>query len=1225
MVNSYSNQMGFEHDIFSPNAMNDISDWDDELGDMQKSVRGSSGNAMSFTVKEFADFDGRNSVMAQRISGVVAEQADTILNAAPEGIFDDVSDALKMWGGDTVWGGGKQTESTMKYTYGMQHLRMMNLLNGNVAGQFNKDLRDGFGLTQHLYDVMRFQGRIAGIGVATVAAGAIIVSGGTALLAESVLLSTIGLGATGLVVESITGWGIGVNNGTDFGSWTVQKLAGGIRGVFSDEELEIETDLKDGTVGIAGAKLIVIETMTTDTLKHDTFKFRQGVHIGVPHAVYVERVVTRNGQVFGTEEISLDKYIEKQGDEVNGLNLYDIFTNKNHDYKKFDNTVLISEDTTTLVHVHKVVANSNDPHLTYRYHGQVFDERIPLSTTVYNQGGNATETHYKIPNGKIVYSEFHKNTEDEENELFKPTLSSLLLGTAGQYSINGPESGLTPTGNLITLMACNDVKMGYLDVIRAQKRLNNARKEIKRFEIVQSATSPLIASGQALTFTRSKSAPSIFEAMTLIPQVPLLATHSKVASMGASVANAMLVVQLGMDLLTVGAVSRFSGMTIGNLASKKPTGNILPQKTNLKVGVGEAAISHSEKAVERAIEEEILINNHSRFWSDIGSFKSLNEYFTDAKEMIKNAIHQRPVIDYIEEEKLFNKTLHASVETEVNTLGKTFRSNNFTVKKAIGKFSNRIWSTTKTITAINVVTGKYGLDVVSYVDQNLSNAHEFMFGSFYQALINESSTIAFNTPIVSGLVSGQSFMIIAFSFSAKEMHAYHKNMELANATEELKHAKLEFDRTKSDFGDVVTNADSELNKIGLKVDVEELMKSGEVHVYQYTRTDGVKSRSVTMATVDEAQILTNIDEMKRRVVGAEMDNTLQVKRDKYVLSSSMLSNNYSITQALEENEKMANRLGLEVENGKIYSIGSSVPLTGSSLSETLVERLANTELRNDLQSVTGLYRELTGNNLKSMNGIFSTNEVFEKKLATDPELAARVGVCFIEGIPFDLNEVVDNMFDGNYGRYYSKLESLKYDSIVSNSISSLSGDDIKNKALDYIENGYKGLSNKDTFSNSVMDDYARISKSTPDSIDGAVYSNIVTSNIEYVNIGIHKNFFRSAVILTAFGTRDPLTTEGMYLNDAFTLQPHVHASGISSSMLRSMDTGVPMSIMGFGKYAMSPASGFDSWFDELIDDEFSSLHDNISLDYGFFNTVLFGESETEVEGGGEFDKKNNRK
>ena len=1224
MVHSYSIQMGFEDDIFSPNAMNDVSNWDDELDDMQKSVSGSRGSAMSFTVKEFADFDGRNSAMAQRISGVVAEQADTILNAAPEGIFDDVSDALKMWGGDTVWGGGKQTESTMKYTYGMQHLRMMNLLNGNVAGQFNKDLRDGFGLTQHLYDVMRFQGRIAGIGVATVAAGTIIASGGTALLAESALLSTIGLGATGLVVESITGWGIGVNNGTGFGSRTVQEFAGGIRGVFSDEDLEIKTNLKDGTVGIAGAKLIVIETVTTDTLKHDTFKFRQGVQIGIPHAVYVERVVTRNGQVLGTEEIILDKYIKKQGDEVNGLNLRDIVTKKNHDYKKFDNTVLISEDTTTLVHVHKVVANGDDPHLTYRYHGQAFDERIALSTTIYNQGGNAIETHYKIPNGKIVYSEFHKNTVDEEDELFKPTLSSLLLGTAGQYSINGLESGLTPTGNIVTLMACNDVKMGYLDVIRAQQRLNNARKEIKRFEIMQAATSPLIASGQALTFTRSKSAPSIFEAMTLIPQVPLLATHSKVASMGASVANTMLAVQLGMDLLTVGAVGRFSGMAIGNFASKKSAGSILPQRTDLKVGVGEAAISQSEKVVERTIEEEILLNDHSRFWNDIGSFKSLKEYFTDAKEVIKNAVHQRPVIDHIEEERLFNTTLRGSVETEINTLGKTFRSDNFTVKKAIGKFSNRMWSTTKMITAVNLVTGKYGLDVVSYVDQNLSNAHEFMFGSFYQAIINESSTIAFNTPVVSGLVSGQSFMILAFSFSAKEMHAYHKNMELATATEELKHSKLEFDRSKSDFGDVVRNADNELNKIGLKMDVEELMKSGEVHVCQYTRTDGVKSRSITMATVDEAQILTKVDEMKRRVVGAEMDNMLQVKRDKYVLSSSMLSNNHSITWALEKNEKMASRLGLKVENGNIYSIGSDIPLTGGLLSETLVERLANTELRNDLQSVTGLYRELTGNNLKSINGIFSTNDEFKRKLATDPQLAGRVGVCFVKGIPFNLNEVVDIMFNGNYHEYHLKSESLKYESVVSNSISSLSGDEIKNKALDYIEHGYRGLSNKDTFSTSVMDDYARISKSTPDSVDGAVYSNIVTSNIEYVNIGSHKNLVRSAVILTAFGTRDPLTTEGMYLNDAFTLQPHVHASGISSSMLRSMDTGVPMSIMGFGKYALSPASDFDSWFDELIDDEFSNLRDNISLDDGFFNTGLFGESGTEVEGG-EFDKNNNRK
>lgn len=941
-------------------------------------------------------------------------------------------------------------------------------------------------------------------------------------------------------------------------------------------------EVLDNVKGLKGFEFFSIDANITDIVRYsvfspnaDTLQFHPLDYVdgndaparAVNH-VWIERTVTRGDIVLGVERISLEKYTSINGDTVGDVNLGNM-RDKSGIYSDVDGKIINNEDTDVLVHVNKVdITNKGNEFATYTYKGHEVDEDLPLHTDI--KKSNYLQTvQYELPTGTVIYTEIHEMKGDD---IFKPSVASIQMNSLDCIV---DDVGNSAEENVRATIISKDLNYNLVSIYKSRKLLNDINNEITQLRICDQMSTPIMMALQSLTFTTGSQPTSPFDALSLAVDAPFIMSKSNLSFGQTGVMNRMEGLTAAIDVLIAGAIGgAFAKKGLANLPEKNPTESD-PILSGNSFGIGNT--QHSEQSL---LDEDIIRRNWWESHEEIHAFindtkDGLKEKFNDLNFVRVGDISERNLWRN-ENGSLFAKVSETRIANDTSVYSDVF-------KDAVSSGMHRVKDVILMQTVMNMATGKTFVDTESFGISLFENAKNMTFDSTYQGLIQQISTLAYRTPILSGLLSGKTLTIAVMSLSLRDIRSSFKNVELQKIREEYKAFTAEFN--EEDFERSVNEANEILKDLNLEVDSEKAMENGYIHAEKITRTDGFKVRERGMVTTDKANLHDKHEDLRHSVISRELHDIQNIKRLKFEMSLDFLADEEHIIKALQNNPSLTKWLGLGIgSDGNIYSRSKwglstdTEPLRHQDLASAVMKVLSEGNLKS--------------HDFKIINPLFSTDETFVDRLQNNEKLSSKLGIAFSKsGDVYDINDT----------------EYLRAD-IGDNA---LSMNEIRQRGLNFIDHAYGGISNRSGITEEMQEDYNNARNYNYSNNDDIDMSNVKTSNIELTNTGSGKSFWKSMVILSMWGTKDPFNREGQDLQNAFVLRPNIHNTNMTHQMFSSFDTGIPMSFLGMTRGMLSHDTEYSSWFENMIHEKFTGIRDNTDLDEDFFG---FSDEKKEYDG-----------
>lgn len=1128
------------------NGVGDLSNFDDEMDDMQSALNEEEPNGGTFksTVSEFSHFEGEMYSRARRIVSGIVESSELVINAAPEGIFDNVFDAIDSWKGEMPWE-GEQTESIMKYTFGQQQIRVASLAVGDVTGQFYRDLNNGFGMSQHLIDVNNFQERATALGL-TVGIAGVLVFGLEAAVGYGTLVA---IGAASHVAIQVTGFGVGTNEMAREQKEEDEKESntfeqGGTRYYISKAESDSQYS---SIVGMEGFHDITID----------------GKVIDMVHGKKIERsFYNTEGEKIGSYKIDiLRDYIHEEENQEGIDNLCkQLGVEKSHEIyggirQLQEGSVIRIEERQISVKVDSVHVShdKSENYFTYSFQGTKSDEKVPLQVVGADSVGNESFTHYTSEKGQLIFSEFKTKKGGTQSNL-DPSLASVQLSSF-HYVMDGNLDD--PYQCVHGSLLAGDAGLAMLDSLNAQVELNHYRKVISELHSSSRLNAGLMSAFQSFTFSNGGEH-SVFDALGSVIEVPFTGLEMCIADKREEVANFMVGTNTLVNLISTGPIA-------GSIAGKIHTSIS---------GASESMTNASQKFSGIA---NGIGNTFSEAASRSGgySFTSVTEAFEEIKDNILEAIDR-----YVSSgSNSFNKKMFFTEEI----VGPS-KSLSVIITEEIKNGAHRMVGPVMMSASLSLISGNFEVSVLSYIDRNLRNAEEFMFGSGYKALIGTIEENTFNVPILSGIVSGRALTMVAQSVSFKDVSRAIRNNELRTA--KMMESGINYTFEKDQFNAVMGDITKELVKEGVSIDLRDITNNGTIYVRKIASSDGYVERSQVVVTSDVKDLADKISKSKNAVLTAEAIDIQNTLASKYAATRYLFKDSSSLVTTLFNSPDLREDLGIK------HGI-----FDDRVLFSELVKGLSEGEYKSRFTTLSG--------NFDKIKELFSSDSELISSLHGDTYLSKQIGVVFDNSDHvYSIKDVVNNCYNGEWSQYSTSPDKWKHNATDLAAVSQMDPTEVREKVVKFVVMGHGGLDNTNNIPDANVIRYVdaieenEITKGAQ--WDETNYSRIQSKDIRIVSTGSTKNFWSSMARLSIFGTRDPFTTEGRYTLESATLSAHIHNNDVSSQMFSSIDAGMPTSILGMARMAFGHDFKNSDWSENLVFSDFAGIRDNVELDDRFF-------------------------
>jgi len=1128
------------------NGIGDLSNFDDEMDDMESALNEEEPNGGTFksTVNEFSHFEGEMYSRARRIVAGIVESSELVVNAAPEGIFDNVFDAIDSWKGEMPWE-GEQTESMKKYTLGQQQIRVASLAVGDVSGQFYRDLNNGFGMSQHLIDVNNFQERATALGL-TVGIAGVLVFGFEAAVGYGTLVA---IGAASHAAIQVTGFGVGTNEMAREQKEEKEKEKntfeqGGTRYYISKSASDSQYN---SIVGMEGFHDITIDGKVIDTV----------------HGKKIERsFYNSNGEKIGSYKIDIIRdYIHEEENQEGIDNLCkQLGVEKSHEIyggirQLQEGSVIRTEDRQISVKVDSVHVfhDGNESYFTYSFQGRTSDEKVPIQAVGAASVGKESFTHYISEKGQLIFSEFKSKQGGSSNGL-DPSLASIQLSSFRYVMDRNLED---PYQCVHGSLLAGDAGLAMLDSLNAQVELNHYRKVISELHSSSRLNAGLMSAFQSFTFSNGGEH-SVFDALGYVIEAPFTGLEMCIAEKREGVANFMVGTNTLVNLISTGPIA-------GSIAGKIHT-----------------SISGASGSVTNASNKFSGIasgigNTFSEAASRSGgySFKSVTEAFEEIKEDILEAIDR-----YVSSgSNSFTKKAYFSEEI----IGPS-KSLSTIVTEQIKNGAHRMVAPVMMSASLSLISGNFEVSVLSYIDRNLRNAEEFMFGSGYKALIGTIEENTYNVPILSGIVSGRALTMVAQSVSFKDVSRAIRNNELRTA--KMMESGVNYSFEKEQFNAVMEDIKKDLVEQGVSVDLRDITNNGTIYVRKIASSDGYVERSQVIVTSDVKDLADKITKSRNAVITAEAIDIQNTFANKYAATRYLFKDSSSLVTTFFNNPDLINDLGIK---------------HGIFDDRVLFSELVNGLSKGDYKS---RFTTLEGN-FDKIKELFSSDSELINSLHSDINVSQKIGVVFDNGSQaYSVRDIVNNFYNGDWSKYSASPDEWKQNMNNLGSVSQMDPERIREEVVKYVVMGHGGLDNANNITDAnvarYMDAMTENEITKNDEWDETNYSRIQSKDIRIVSTGSTKNFWSSMARLSIFGTRDPFTTEGRYTLESATLSAHIHNNDVSSQMFSSIDAGMPTSILGMARLAFGHDFNKGDWSENLVYSDFAGIRDNVELDDRFF-------------------------
>jgi hypothetical protein len=207
-----------------------------------------------------------------------------------------------------------------------------------------------------------------------------------------------------------------------------------------------------------------------------------------------------------------------------------------------------------------------------------------------------------------------------------------------------------------------------------------------------------------------------------------------------------------------------------------------------------------------------------------------------------------------------------------------------------------------------------------------------------------------------------------------------------------------------------------------------------------------------------------------------------------------------------------------------------------------------------------------------------------------------------ELVAYKKDIIMETFYEGEIEKYKAEPDAWKTND--GRVLLSMDADDVRLKTLNFIERDHGGISNAGTMkTNAKTESYyhdVMSEKADKGNEFTTAYSKITTENLRMASTNSTKNFWLSLATLSAFGSRDPITTDGRYALQTMRLAGHVHNNDVFSNIAHSVNTGAPMSVLSVPLALMGYDYG-ENWANDMVKSNFESIKDNVEFnsDYGF--------------------------
>jgi len=1189
----------------------DITNFDDEFDDFMSlsNETESGGGTFKASFREFSKFEGEFHSAARSIAGTTVESGEMIIAAVPEGVFDDAIDAFNLWAGNDLWD-GELTKTTEKFLLEQEQLRMANLAVGNYDNQFYEDLENGLGLGQRYLDATAAQTRIvivaltAGFAVAVAAGGAAIAGMGAASttgaatavgsmgirsvasaairtggmsiarsraaimasMGESAVARRLSSGAIGSMVKTgaysvpgalfvdATGFGIGKSSNS-----VVQDAATTVLGHDSEAEyyllrqLEEEAEENCTLVGFEGSHDIQISGRVEDVA------FNDGAATLIERRFYNE-----NGQQIGLKGYSLSDYARLNPsvdlDQIQSYSQKELIELSTAGGLMVNSGSKMLPAKVDKVYINHRAGNEEEEagsYLTYKFMGNHVEDKLKITAETYGNKESYEFAHYKTNSGTLVYSEMK-----EYNPAGQMSMSPAGMMIGGfHYSIDDDMMDYSKAVRGAALGT--DYGIRVLNRVDAMKRVNHIHMTLNSLHTVSRINAGLVSALQAFTFTEGGTG-SIFDILGGVIDAPLAGMQLKIYNSQLKVADRMAILNTALMIFQSAAI----GQGIGSKAYGKG------------VGLKSSASNFTRSLSEWMTEEEI---------ENLG--EGIRAVVSELEEMISESA--RSLNFGVDNANMFydkrafnlNETISKSTIYSPMSLGETLLSES---KKGL----KRIGSIQVMSVGINLGTGNYQVQAMNTFTRELDILKGFMFDSVYESALKQAEHALFNTPVVSGLFSGKTLAIAVTSFSFGNISRAIRNNELQSLREVQKDVKYTFE--SDGFGAAAEDLKLRMEREGISVDLRDLVNTGEIHLRTVDIANGHSIGSQTLVTSSISELENLTAHAKENIIKSQMKSMFDSLKGKYEASRYFFAEPDEIKNVLVNNVELANQLGMQVVEEEIYR--DNLLLEEEELYRSLVEGLS-----------TGNYKswyKTVGMDGRAVDDLFSSDKAFLQKLSANQYVSNRLGVVFDEAgaKAYYKRDIIDEFYEGDFEKYREDPNLWKEKEHVA--AIPVSNHDLRSKTMNFIKNDHAGLSNQmsEEKGKEILDYYeSTLSKSADiDDWTGSTFSKVKSEQIHMVNVNSTKNFWVSFATFSVFGNRDPITMDGRYTFQAMRLRGNIHNSDVFSNIMSSVNTGAPMSLLGF-PVGLTRQDYSDDWRGSMISSDFEDIADNMDFDNRFFD------------------------
>ena len=581
--------------------------------------------------------------------------------------------------------------------------------------------------------------------------------------------------------------------------------------------------------------------------------------------------------------------------------------------------------------------------------------------------------------------------------------------------------------------------------------------------------------------------------------------------------------------------------------------------------------------------------------------------------------------EILEEVEEAEKTFHTHTTTDTNS--KFTRKQRSYEKKIFSNESlshallkegkrglSRMGYAAGTSVILNLVTGNYQVQILNFVTQEIRSGQNLMFGSAYEGILEQLENLQYNVPFISGLVSGRTLVTISLSFSLRNLIGTIRNNKLQTMREIV--TEVEYEYEKQNFDEVMNQIKKSMEQEGVTADFRDLANTGKVYIHRFDLSSGHMVHSQTMFSSTVNDMAEKVKYVHQNVIKEQAMSIMTMLESKYMASRYLFKDADSIKEVLVKKPQLAKDLGFVVHEGKLY-VGDKLVTDGKQLYSTLLEGLGEKKYT--------MWFESSKDGFSKVKDVFAPADKFRENVAKDGVLSGKIGVVFDkEGNAYLKKDVISAFYSGDMTLYRANSNVWK-DKVSSSDISSLSDNELHKKVLNFIEYSGGRLSNEVSMmkKDEVVDYYREGMRSEENVNEGnesgeghaksdggaynekgkwseTIFSRVSSEDVRLINTHSSKNFVRSVLILSTFGTRDPLTTEGRYEMQSLRLRAHIRNNDVLGNIFNSIDTGVSMSlgslIGGLSKYDYNN----HEWFENVVHDGFVVMRSNIDLDERFF-------------------------